>query len=116
MAGRKHTPVQVIIKLRQANEILHRYLPRFDEQIGVPAAQSEIAYRPAEPGTAVTRALCFRCRRRVAKDNTVKCRWRTLQLLPSRERPRYAGVRVEVLERPDGQLLVEYQGRTIPTQ
>ena len=50
------------------------------------------------------------------RDNTVKYRWRTLQLLLGRERTSYAGVHVEVLERPDGQLLVEYQGRTIPTQ
>ena len=61
-------------------------------------------------------ALCFRYRRKVAKDNTVKYRWRTLQLLPDQERPSYAGVLVEVLERPDGRLLVEYKGRLIPTQ
>ena len=100
----------------QANEILHRYLPRFDRQFGVPAAQSEVAYRPPETATAVEQALCFRYRRKVAKDNTVKYRWRTLQLLPGQERPSYAGVRVEVLERPDGRLLVEYKGRMIPTQ
>ncbi len=99
-----------------ANAVLHRYLPRFDRQFGVPAAQSEVAYRPPETATAVEQALCFRYRRKVAKDNTVKYRWRTLQLLPGRERPSYAGVRVEVLERPDGRLLVEYKGRLIPTQ
>ena len=76
-----------------ANAVLHRYLPRFDRQFGVPAAQSQ-----------------------VAKDNTVKYRWRTLQLLPDQERPSYAGVRGEVLERPDGRLPVEYKGRMIPTQ
>ena len=65
----------------QANEILHRYLPRFDRQFGVPAAQSEVAYRPPETAAAVEQALCFRYRRKVAKDNTVKYRWRTLQLL-----------------------------------
>ena len=30
-------------------------------------------------------------RRRVGRDNTVKYRWRTLQLLPDRGRPSYAG-------------------------
>ncbi len=99
-----------------ANAVLHRYLPRFDRQFGVPAAQSEVAYRPPETATAVEQALCFRYRRNVAKDNTVKYRWRTLQLLPGQEWPSYAGVRVEVLERPDGRLLVEYKGRLIPTQ
>ena len=100
----------------QANEVLHRYVPQFDKQFGIPAAQSEVAYRLPGTAVAVEQALCFRNRRKVGKDNTVKYRWRTLQLLPGRERPSYAGVRVEVLERPDGQLLVEYEGRTIPTQ
>ena len=33
----------------------------------------------------------------MARDNTVKHSWRTLQLLPSPQRPSYAGARVEVL-------------------
>ena len=85
-----------------ANEDLHRYLPQFDRQFGVPAAQSEVAYSSSGAATAVEQILCFR--------------WRTLQLLPDPERPSYAGVQVEVLERPDGQMLAEYKGRTIPTR
>ena len=46
----------------------------------------------------------------------VKYNWRTLQLLPGMERPSYAGAQMEVHEGLDGQLLVQYQGRTIPTQ
>ena len=38
------------------------------------------------------------------------------QLLPDRERPSYAGLRVEVLERPDGELIVQYQRHTVATQ
>ena len=60
--------------------------------------------------------LCFKRRRKVARDNTVKYNWRTLQLLPGRERPSYAGAQLEVHEGLDGQLLVQYRGRTIPTQ
>ena len=60
--------------------------------------------------------LCFKRRGKVARDNTVKHNWRTLQLLPGKERPSYAGAQLEVHERLDGQLLVQYQGRTIPTQ
>ena len=50
------------------------------------------------------------------RDNTVKYRWRTLQLLPGMERPSYAGTVVEVLEGLDGQLAVRYQGEIIPSQ
>ena len=33
-----------------------------------------------------------------------------------RERPSCAGLRVEVLKRPDGGLIVQYQGHTVATQ
>jgi hypothetical protein len=58
----------------------------------------------------------FKHRRKVAKDNTVKYNWRTLQLLPGSERRSYAGVVVEVREHLDGTLSVVYQGRVIPTR
>ena len=44
----------------------------------------------------------------------VKYDWRTLQLLPSAWRPSYAGARVEVLERPGGELAVRHRGRPSP--
>ena len=60
--------------------------------------------------------LCFKHRRKVSRDNTIKYSRRTLQLLPGKTRPTYAGVQVEVQEDLEGRLLVQYQGRTIPTQ
>ena len=75
-----------VTTIDEANEVLHRFLP------------------------------CFKHRRKVARDNTVKYNWRTLQLLPGKERPSYAGAQMEVHEGLDGQLLVQYRGRTIPTQ
>ena len=41
---------------------------------------------------------------------------RVLQLLPGTERPSYAGLQVEVLERPDRELLIRYQGETVDFQ
>ena len=46
----------------------------------------------------------------------MKYHWRVLKLLPDRERPSYAGLRVDVLERPDGELIVQYQGHDVATQ
>ena len=60
-------------------------------------------------------ALCFRHSRRVARDNTVKYRWRT-PLLPGTERRSYAGAVADVLEGLDGQLAVRYRGEIIPSQ
>jgi DNA-binding NarL/FixJ family response regulator len=46
----------------------------------------------------------------------VKYRWRTLQLLPDRARPSYAGSVVEVLEGLDGRLAVQHEGRIVASQ
>ena len=52
----------------------------------------------------------------MGRDNTVKYNWRVLQLLPDQERTSYGGLRVEVVERPDGELIVRYEGRRVATQ
>ena len=60
--------------------------------------------------------LCFKHRRKAARDNTVKYQWRTLQLLPGTDRRSYAGRTVEVWERLDGELSVLYEDQEIATQ
>ena len=100
----------------EANVVLKEFLDRFNARFGVVAQHPEVAYRPLEPDACLDSVLCFRHSRKVARDNTVKYRWRTLQLLPGMERPSYAGTVVEVLEGLDGQLAVRYQGEIIPSQ
>ena len=102
--------------MEDANEVLHRCLSRFDGQFGVLAAQPQAAYRTPPPAAAVEQALCLRFHRKVARDNTVRHEWRTLQLLPGVGRTSYAGAQVEVLERPDGRLLVECRGHLVQAQ
>ena len=105
-----------VTTIDEANAVLHRFLPRFNEKFGVPAEHSSVAYRPMESSMSLDQILCFKHRRKVVRDNAVKYNWRTLQLLPGKERPSYAGAQLEVHEGLDGQLLVQYRGRTIPTQ
>ena len=100
----------------QANAILQDFLPRFNKQFPVPAQQAQIAYRSLDSSIFLERVLCFKHTRQVARDNTVKFQWRTLQLLPGEERPSYAGSRVEVLEQSNGQLMVQHNGEVIPHQ
>ena len=102
--------------IEEANRVLWSFLPCFNERFGVPPDHPERAYRSVESDLDLAGILCFKHRRKVAKDNTVKYNWHTLQLLPSMERPSYAGAQVEVQERLDGQFVVRYKGRTIPTQ
>ena len=92
----------------QANDILQDFLPRFNARFAVAAEQPEPAYRPVPEEFSLTETISIRHTRKVARDNTVKFQWRVLQLLPSKERPSYAGLRVELLERADGELLIRY--------
>ena len=102
--------------IEDAGVVLREFLPQFNERFGVPAAESEVAYRPVDTETCLDRMLCFRHSRKVAKDNTVKYRRSTLQLLPGTERPTYAGLKVDVLEMPTGELVIEHEGQLIPSQ
>jgi hypothetical protein len=104
------------VTIEEANALLKEFLDRFNARFGVPAQHPEAAYRPLGPGVCLDTALCFRHSRRVARDNTVKYRWRTLQLLPGTERRSYAGAVADVLEGLDGQLAVRYQGEIIASQ
>ena len=102
--------------IEEANVVLKEFPGRFNERFGVAAQHPEAACRPLGPGVCLDRVLCFRHSRRVARDNTVKYRWRTLQLLPGAERRSYAGAVVDVLEDLDGQLAVRYRGEIIASQ
>ena len=102
--------------ITEANEVLNRFISRFNEKFGVKAEQDCPAYRCLEESVSLDGILCFKHRRKVSRDNTVKYNRRTLQLLPDGTRPTFAGMQVEVQADPGGRLLVQYQGQTIPTQ
>ncbi len=97
----------------EANGVLERFLPRYNRRFRVPPQCSESAYRPLGSDQSLGQVLCFKHRRKVARDNTVKFQLHTLQLLPEPERPSYAGAVVEVLEGLDGWLRVRHEGRII---
>ena len=102
--------------IAEAQAALERFLPRFNARFAVAARQPEPAWRPLDRALDLGAILAFRHTRTVARDNTVKYHWRTLQLLPSAQRLSYAGARVDVLERPGGELAVRHQGETIPSR
>ncbi|MCY4365164.1 MAG: ISNCY family transposase [Chloroflexi bacterium] len=104
------------VTIDQANAVLQEFLPQFNRQFRVPAQQPKVAYRSLDASVFLERVLCFKHTRQVARDNTIKFQWRTLQLLPGEERPSYAGARVEVLEQSGGQLMVRSGGEVIPHQ
>jgi len=68
--------------MAEANRVLVDFLPRYSERFGIPPAQTISAYRPLDSELDLATVLCFKYRRKVARDNTVKYDWHTLQLLP----------------------------------
>jgi len=99
-----------------ANRFLESFVPRFNERFGVPADQLEPAYRTPDPALDIDGVLCFKKRRRVARDNTLQYYGHTLQIFPGEERRSYARLHVEVQRRLDGRVLVCYQGKILTPQ
>ena len=99
--------------IEQAKAVLQQFLPRFNWRFGVPAQCPEPAFRPLGPESRLGHSLCFKHRRRVARDNTVKYYRHTLQLLPTQQRRSYAGAVVVGL---DGRLPLQHEGRIIASQ
>jgi len=102
--------------ITEANLVLWDFLPRFNQRFSVPAAQPGQAYRPIGPEMNIDGILCIKERRRVARDNTVQYRQRTLQLFPDADKVSYAGAYVEIQARLDGQILACYQGKILTPQ
>ena len=102
--------------IAEANGVLEQFLPRYNRRFRVSPQCPESAYRPLGSELPLEQVLCFKHRRKVARDNTVKFQLHTLQLLPDPERPSYAGAVVEALEGLDGQLRVRHEGRIIKAQ
>ena len=102
--------------MEEAKAVLQQFLPRYNRRFRVPPQCSEPAFRPVGPELSLGRILCFKHRRRVARDNTVKFHRHTLQILPGRQSPSYAGAVVVVLEGLDGRLSLQHEGRIIASQ
>jgi hypothetical protein len=99
--------------MEEANLFLPEFLLRFNEHFAVPAAKPELAYRTISQDLDLEGILCFKERRKVARDNTVEYFGKTLQIFPGSERTTYAGAHVEVQKRLDGRLLVCHKGKIL---
>jgi len=92
--------------IEAANRVLARFVPRFNRRFAVPAANPEPAWRPLPADVRLEQVCCLKYRRVVARDDTVRAGATILQL-PARSGCRgYAGRRVELQVRLDGQLVV----------
>ena len=58
--------------MEQAKAVLKQFLPRYNRRFQVPAQCPDPAFRPLPPDLRLGQVLCFKHKRRVARDNTVK--------------------------------------------
>lgn len=99
--------------LAGATAFLPAYLARHNQRFARPAADGATAFRPVPPTLALDTICCFKYRRTVANDNTVRLGPYHLQILPDARRRSYARAAVEVHERLDGSLAVFYAGQPL---
>jgi transposase len=102
--------------LEQANQILQAYVPRFNAQFAVPAADLALAWQAVPASLTLDECFCWQEERSVALDNTVSYYKRRLQLLPTQTRQSWARAKVKVYESLDGTLRVFAQGQCIPSR
>lgn len=99
------------LTMDDANQVLRRFLPRYNRRFVVPATEAESAYRTADAGLDLNRVFCLKHERTVGRDNVVSLCGRRFQVLPTQGRTSFARVRVEVHERLDGSFTI-YHGDT----
>jgi len=99
--------------LKQANQVLRDYLPKFNARFSVAPAQPGSAYCPWPAELDPEQFFCFKHKRVVGNDNTISFDGHKLQIPPGPFRRSYARTRVNVHQLLDGRLAVLYQGKTL---
>ena len=102
--------------MAEASTVLASFLPRFNAQFAVPPTSPERAYRPVPAELPYEQLFCFKYRRTVAADNTIRLGPHRIQLLADRYRLSYARARVEIHVRMDGALAVYHEDRLVTSE
>ncbi|HSM58772.1 MAG TPA: ISNCY family transposase [Candidatus Sulfomarinibacteraceae bacterium] len=99
--------------LEEANAVLQRYLPRFNQRFMKAAAQPGSAYRPCLSRAQANEQIHFTYWRTVAKDHTISLFGHVLALPDLPVRTTLAGCRLALHHRMDGRLAVVHQGQML---
>jgi len=102
--------------MEEANQVLARFLPEYNQKFAVTAREPEIAYRKVEEDFKSEEHFCFKYQRVAGADNVVRFKNRRFQVLPSWDRLSYARCKVEVQVRLDGSYAIYYQGKPLDMQ
>lgn len=103
-----------VTTMARANIVLGKHLRLHNLHFAVPARDAASAWRPLPPGADLDDLFARVESRKVAKDHTVRLHGHVLQLLPTPGQPGWAGARVQVHRRLDGEFTVYLEGRRLP--
>lgn len=97
-----------------ANQVLRRFLPRHNRRFVVSAQEPQTAWVEWPKERSLDEIFCFKYRRVVLNDNTVRLGSHVIDIPPAPNRRRsYAHARVEVQERFNGTYAVYLDGHCI---
>src|ERR1700693_1933233 len=99
-----------VSNLESANQLLARYLARHNRRFIVAPQDPQPAWQPWPKEQRLDEFFCFKYRRVVQNDNTVRFGHQIIDIPPNRERASYAHARVELHERFDGTVRVYRNG------
>lgn len=99
----------------EANQVLVRYLPPYNQRKMREAAEPGTAYIPWPKEFQPSDYFCFKHTRVVMNDNTISFDGHRLQIPPGPKQRSYARASVDVWQHLDGQLEVRYQGKSLVT-
>lgn len=102
-----------VATLEEANAVLVRFLPAFNNQFMRPAATEGSAYRPVPARLDLLTIFSFQYGRIVANDNTVSYDKTVVQIPASPERSSYAKAKTLLCVGLDGSLSVVHNGRRV---
>lgn len=95
--------------LKEANQVLVSFIPRYNQRFRVKPAQEGTAYVPWPKEYQAKDYFCFKHTRTVTNDNTIPFDGHRLQIPPGPKRRSYAKAKVEVQQHLDGRLEIRYQ-------
>jgi hypothetical protein len=94
----------------QANQLLARFLPRHNRRFSVAAHDPTPAWLPAPDRRRHDELFCFKYRKVVSTDHSIRYAGRRIDIPPGGPRPSYARAEVVLHQRFDGTIAVFFEG------
>jgi transposase len=100
----------------EAQQVLARFLPRHNRRFSVPPNDATPAWLPAPDRRRHDQLFCFKYRKVVSNDHSIRHDGQRIDIPPGGPRPSYAKAEVELQQRFDGTVAVYFQGTCLTKQ